>query len=201
MHDHHHHHHHDQPPEEVSDDRGRDTRRRRHGQPPWGRGGFAFGPPRRGRRSKRGDVRAAVLLLLEEQPRNGYQLIQELAERSGGAWRPSPGSVYPVLSQLQDEGLVEPDASNDGRGFALTTAGRAEVETRREQMGKPWEEAAAAVSEPRFELIGTARQVAAAVRQVMEIGSESQVGRATEILTETRRRIYQILAEDEPAAT
>jgi DNA-binding PadR family transcriptional regulator len=141
-------------------------------------------------------VRAAVLLLLEERPRTGYQLIQELAERSGGAWRPSPGSIYPVLSQLQDEGLVVPDPSNDGRGFALTEAGRTEVESRREQMGRPWETAAAAVSEPRFELGGATRQVVMATRQVMEIGTESQVARATELLTEVRRRLYQILAED-----
>jgi DNA-binding PadR family transcriptional regulator len=137
-------------------------------------------------------------LLLEEQPRNGYQLIQELAERSGGAWRPSPGSVYPVLSQLQDEGLIAPDDSNDGRGYTLTGAGRTEVEERREQMGKPWEEAAAAVSEPRFELFGTGRQVAAAVRQVMQAGTEAQVVQATEILTDARRKIYRILAEDAP---
>ncbi len=171
-------------------------RRSRHGQPRWEMGGY--GPPRRGRRSRRGDVRAAVLVLLEEQPRNGYQLIQELTERSGGAWRPSPGSVYPVLSQLQDEGLVAPDPTDGGRGFTLTDAGRNEVEEHRERLGKPWEVAAASVSEPRFELIGTARQVAGAVRQVMEIGTEVQVGRATEVLTEARRRIYQILAEDAP---
>jgi DNA-binding PadR family transcriptional regulator len=204
-HQHHHHHGAAERSEEAGSAQGRgDGRRRRHGQPPWGRGGFAAfgaGGPRRGRRTKRGDVRSAVLLLLEEQPRTGYQLIQELTERSGGAWQPSPGSIYPVLSQLEDEGLVTPDTSNDGRGFTLTDAGRTEVEAKREQMGKPWEAAAAGISEPRFELIGTARQVAAAVRQVMEIGTESQVARASEILTEARRRIYQLLAEDAPPAS
>jgi DNA-binding PadR family transcriptional regulator len=139
------------------------------------------------------------LLLLEEAPRTGYQLIQEITERSGGAWSPSPGSVYPVLSQLQDEGLVAPDASNDGRGFSLTDAGRAEVNEHRERMGKPWEDAAAAISEPRFELVGAARQVAAAIKQIMEVATDSQVSRATEILTEARRRLYQILAEDAPS--
>jgi DNA-binding PadR family transcriptional regulator len=175
-------------------------RRMRHG-PPWARGGFGMAGPRRSRRSRRGDVRAAVLLLLEEQPRNGYQLIQELTERSGGAWRPSPGSVYPVLAQLQDEGLVAPDDSTDGRGFTLTDAGRAEVAASRERMGKPWESAAAEMSEPRFALFATARQVAAAVRQVMEAGSDAQVAEAAEVLAETRRRIYRILAEDDVTTT
>jgi len=177
-------------------DRRGGGRRFRHG-PPWARGAMGMSGPRRGRRSKRGDVRAAVLLLLEEQPRNGYQLIQELTERSAGAWRPSPGSVYPVLSQLQDEGLVAPDETNDGRGFALTDAGRAEVEANRAQMGKPWEAAAAEMSEPRFVLLSTGRQVGAAVRQVMEAGSEAQVTQAAEVLADARRRIYRILAEDD----
>jgi DNA-binding PadR family transcriptional regulator len=166
------------------------------------RGEFGlYGPPRRmGRRSKRGDVRAAVLLLLEEQPRNGYQLIQELAERSGGAWRPSPGSIYPVLSQLEDEGLVEVDASASGRTFRLTEAGRSSVDENRAALGLPWEEAASKVSEPRFELLGTARQVAAAVRQVLEAGSEAQVAQATSVLSEARRSIYRILAEEDAGA-
>jgi DNA-binding PadR family transcriptional regulator len=156
--------------------------------------------PRRGRRSRRGDVRAAVLLLLEEGPRNGYQLIQELADRSEGAWRPSPGSIYPVLAQLQDEGLIAPDDSTDGRGFALTEAGRADVEANRERMGKPWEAASAEMSEPRMTLFGTTRQVAAAVRQVMEAGTDAQVAEAASVLADARRRIYKILAEDEPTS-
>jgi DNA-binding PadR family transcriptional regulator len=171
-------------------------RRLRH-VPPWARGGHPMGgPARRGRRSRRGEVRAAVLLLLEEEPRNGYQLIQELSERSGGAWRPSPGSVYPVLAQLQDEGLVAPDAASDGRVFGLTEAGRAEVEAKREAFGKPWDAAAKGMGGPRVELLATARQAAAAIRQVVEAGTDDQVTRVTEVLGEARRRIYLILAED-----
>ena len=75
------------------------------GGPMWGRGG-PFGGGRGRGRKRRGDVRAALLLLLAEEARNGYQLMQTIEERSGGRWRPSPGSVYPALAQLEDEGLV-----------------------------------------------------------------------------------------------
>jgi DNA-binding PadR family transcriptional regulator len=157
-----------------------------------------FGPGRR-RRSKRGDVRAAVLLLLEEQPRNGYQLIQELEERSHGAWKPSPGSIYPVLSQLEDEGLVVVQSSDAGRTFELTTTGRALVAERREAFGQPWDAAAATVGEPRFELMRAMRQVLHAARQVMDAGSDDQILKVAEILKDSRRRIYGILAEEEPS--
>ena len=87
--------------------------------------GFAVGPwameGRRGPRVRRGDVRAAALALLAEEPRNGYQLIQEIAERSGGVWQPSPGSVYPALQQLEDEGLIQAETPEGGRKrYALT---------------------------------------------------------------------------------
>jgi DNA-binding PadR family transcriptional regulator len=137
-------------------------------------------------------VRAAVLVLLEEQPRNGYQLIQELTERSNDAWRPSPGSIYPVLQQLEDEGLVEVNAAGSGRTYALTSAGRALVAEQREQLGKPWENADAGATGPSREMMSTARQVLLA-------GSETQVSRATKILVEARRALYGILAEGDEA--
>src|ERR1700756_1419759 len=92
--------------------------------------GFGFGPgPRgRGRKARRGDVRAAALLLLAEEPRNGYQIMQEIEQRSGGVWRPSPGSVYPALAQLEDEGLVGVEERDGRRTYVLTGAGRAYVE-------------------------------------------------------------------------
>ena len=159
-------------------------------------GHFRGGPGRRGgRRQRRGDVRAAVLVLLEEQPRNGYQLIQELAERSNDAWRPSPGSIYPVLQQLEDEGLVEGSTVGTGRTYALSAAGRTLVTEQRELLGKPWESADIAFSDGARELMGTARQVAMAARQVLIAGSTSQVGRASAILVDARRALYGILAE------
>src|SRR3982751_4938359 len=100
--------------------------------PGFGRGGGGFGgppaPPHRGgrggRRARRGDIRSAILLLLAEEPRNGYGLMQELEERSGGVWRPSPGSVYPALAQLEDEELVQTEQAGGGRVFSLTAKGK-----------------------------------------------------------------------------
>src|SRR4051794_38537649 len=110
---------------------------------PAGLFGGAGGPGfhgRRGRRARRGDVRAALLLLLAEEPRNGYQLMQEIEQRSGGVWRPSPGSVYPALAQLEDEGLVRTEEREGRRVYALTDDGRAHVEGQHDQPPPPWEE-------------------------------------------------------------
>ena len=171
-------------------------RRLRHG--PHSHGGpVQFGPGRR-RRSKRGDVRAAVLLLLEEQPRNGYQLIQEIEERSHSAWRPSPGSIYPVLNQLEDEGLITGTSGDGGRTFTLTPAGTAAVAQQRDALGQPWDSAAAEVGEGRFDLMRTTRQLWVAARQVMESGSDAQVKKATDIMKESRRRLYAVLSEEDP---
>src|SRR5437764_8183186 len=100
---------------------------------PWGRE-----MPFRRRRMRRGDVRAAVLVLLGEEPRNGYGLMQEIEQRSEGEWRPSPGSVYPALAQLEDEGLVRAEQEGSGRRFTLTDEGRAHVEEHRAELGEPW---------------------------------------------------------------
>ena len=158
------------------------------------RGGFS---PRGRQRLRRGDVRAAVLVLLEEAPRNGYQIIQELSERSNGAWRPSPGSVYPILQQLEDEGFIEISSSVSGKTYNLTTSGNALVDKDRATLGKPWESAAADVSDATSDLFGTLRQVVHAVRQVGMAGSDAQTQKAAAILADTRRSIYRLLAEDE----
>ncbi len=167
---------------------------------PGGPGGF--GPRwRRGRRIRRGDVRAAILLLVEEAPRNGYQIMQELESRSGGVWRPSPGSVYPALQLLADEGLIRSEtregSTDGGNVFELTDAGRSHVEEHRERFGSPWEQAGAGVPEGMRELGGLLGQVAVAVRQVMHAGTEAQVAAASQLLAETRRSLYRVLADDE----
>ncbi len=132
---------------------------------------------------------------MDEGPSNGYQLIQELTERSNETWRPSPGSIYPVLQQLEDEGLVEVSASGTGRSYTLTEAGRNLVNEQREQLGRPWENSAEGANVSARALMGTGRQVLLAARQVLIAGSESQVAKATAVLTEARRSLYGILAE------
>ena len=171
------------------------------GFPPFG--GFfhpgRFRGPRgwRGHRAGRGDVRNAVLALLSEQPLNGYQVMQELAQRSRGLWRPSPGSVYPALQQLGDEGLVRAEDREGRRVFQLTDAGRAYVDAHKDQFSAPWEAASASVDEGLVELRDLAFQVGGAVMQVAHAGSEAQVARARQVLTDTRKALYRILADEE----
>src|SRR6185312_5283845 len=104
---------------------------------------LGFGPRGRGGRGRgragRGDVRAAIISLLSEEPRNGYQIIQEINERTGGLWRASSGSVYPAISQLEDEGLIEPTDGNGRKLFALTEAGREHAERNAEQLRQLWQ--------------------------------------------------------------
>ena len=177
------------------------TGRGRGGPRGYGRHGrHGYGGPRgrhRGRRP-RGDVRAAILVLLDEEPRNGYGIMQEIEERSAGAWRPSPGSVYPVLQQLEDEGLVAPQETGERKLMALTEAGKAYVEENRESLGTPWETAAAGMSEDMLEIRTLIWQLGAAVHEIMSSGTEEQHARAKEVLAETRRSLYRILAGDEP---
>jgi DNA-binding PadR family transcriptional regulator len=174
--------------------------------PGYGRhGGFGpgFGPPMFGRGPKRGrgDVRAAIIALLAEEPMHGYQIITELTERSGGVWRPSPGSVYPTLQALEDQGLVTADQTEGRRVFSLTGEGRAEAEAAGDGPA-PWESAARGADRSLVDLRGLMFEVGAAIMQVGRAGSESQVKAVGEILTDTRRRIYLVLADgtsaDEP---
>jgi DNA-binding PadR family transcriptional regulator len=179
---------------------------------PGGRGGFegfsfgGFGPGGgggrfgRGRKARRGDIRTAALLLLAEEPRNGYQIMQEVQERSDGVWRPSPGSVYPALQQLEDEGLIRSSEGSGGTGkvFELTDAGRAQVGERDADAPAPWEQMSGDVSDQARELAGTMREVAAAFVQVMRTGSETQIAEARKLLSAARRDLYRILADGDP---
>jgi DNA-binding PadR family transcriptional regulator len=146
---------------------------------------------------RRGDVRAALLVLLDEQPHTGYSLMEEIERRSNGAWRPSPGSVYPTLQQLEDEGLVRAEEGEGRTPFTLSDAGKAYVEENREELGEPWAKPAEGVGEERLELRGLVGQIGAATLQVATAGDTTQVARAKELLAQTRRGLYQILADDE----
>jgi DNA-binding PadR family transcriptional regulator len=167
---------------------------------PWGhgRGGPWGGPPfGRGPRARRGDVRAALLVLLDEEPSNGYGLMQEIERRSEGVWRPSPGSVYPALSQLEDEGLVRTREEGGRRLYELTDEGRAHVEEHRDRLAEPWAAVADGQGTGVGELRSLASQVTAALMQVAFAGSDAQVEEAKGVLADTRRALYRILAEDD----
>jgi DNA-binding PadR family transcriptional regulator len=165
---------------------------------PGAHGFFGPGPVPHGAAPKvrKGDVRAAALALLAEGPRNGYQIIQEITERSHGIWRPSPGSVYPALQQLEDEGLVRAEEDGGRRMYRLTEDGLAHVAGNREALAEPWAAVADSVTEEMVDLRALFGQVGMALRQVAEAGTLAQHDRARQILAETRRSLYRLLAED-----
>jgi DNA-binding PadR family transcriptional regulator len=174
----------------VADDLG--STRKRHGGP---FGGPGFGPRGRGRR-RRGDVRTALLLLLADEPSNGYQLMQTLEERTEGRWRPSPGSVYPALAQLEDEGLIRSvPTDSTGRTFEITDAGREQVAERGERK-PPWDD-----EDPETDAFKAFRHTIGstvkAAAQVAQEGDPEQVAKAVEILKEARRSLYRLLAGDD----
>jgi DNA-binding PadR family transcriptional regulator len=172
----------------------------RHGREHFGRGAFFGGrgdPVFGGRRAGRGDIRAAILALLAEEGMHGYQIIRELSDRTGGAWTPSPGSVYPTLQQLQDEELVEEQKAGSGRRvYTLTDAGRAAADALPKPA--PWEQVAA--QDEAGDLRTLVFQVMGAVRNVAVAGTPAQVEAAQEVLRTTRRSLYRILAEDDSPA-
>lgn len=185
---------------------------RRGGFGPWGPGGPGdpgfpgrgfpgFGPGhhgrgrggRGGRRTRRGNVRSALLALLNERPMHGYEMIQELESRTGGIWRPSPGSVYPTLQMLEDEGLVTSEEQAGKKLFTLTDAGRTEAS---QLTTTPWEEVTEEAGQSATHAREAIGQLIVAVRQVMAVGTDDQQVRALEIIAEARRRLYGILAEE-----
>ncbi len=174
------------------DDPRRDPRT---GRPMRGFGGPGFGPgPRRG---GQGDVRGAILALLSERPMHGYQIIREIGERTGGVWRPSPGSVYPALQQLEDEGLVAIEKAEGRKVARLTEAGSAYVEGRRDELEGIWEAAMGGVDEGMFEVRNLAGQVFGAAMHVAVEGTGGQVAEAQKVLADAKRRLYGILSRED----
>jgi DNA-binding PadR family transcriptional regulator len=171
----------------------------------WGTfGGPGFGPwwgmgrPWRGPKARRGDIRAAILGVLAEQPMNGYQIIQEIATRSSGVWKPSPGSIYPTLQQLEDEGLVRVEEDAGRRAYTLTDEGRRYVTDHADEVSAPWHAmSGAGVDDGGLKpLIG---QVAGAIWQIMATGTPEQQAKSRDALVELRKKLYSILAEDDSA--
>ena len=177
----------------------------RQGPPPWVAGLFGLGSTheqRRGPRARRGDVRSAILDVLRAAEENGeqvngYQVIQQISERSEGAWRASPGSVYPTIQQLHDEGLVETDDERGRKTLALTDEGRQYVAEHADELAQVWKPFDRhATEETSFSgLKPEIGQVMGAVWQIVTSGSESQQRAAIDVLVETRRKLYGILAD------
>lgn len=175
----------------------------RHGPRGFGPGfGPEFGPwfgyRGRGGRGRRGDVRAAILLLLAGRPMHGYELIQQIRERSEDLWRPSPGSIYPALSQLEDEGLLSIEKIAGRKTAELTVAGIEYVETHRDEIGDPFAEVTESVGPNTVNLRALVKPLMLAMHQVASEGTPAQARKAAEVLTEARKSLYRILAEDEP---
>jgi DNA-binding PadR family transcriptional regulator len=138
-----------------------------------------------------------VLALLTERPMHGYEMIQEIDSRTGGAWRPSPGSIYPTLQLLEDEGVVvaTEDSGGGRKRFNLTEQGRAEAAEAAQT--PPWAEFAENTVNSWHDIRDAGAQAMNALRQVMMTGTDDQRERAAQVLDETRRKLYAILAESD----
>lgn len=171
--------------------------------PLFGGGPRGGGRRRHGGRSRagRGDVRITVLILLDEGPANGYQLMQAIEQRTNGAWKPSSGSIYPALQQLEDEGIVRIMEGEGRKMFALTDEGRQYVQEHRAEWTAPWEgigEDDGGASEEAVRIRDVIAQLAMAYMQVIQVGTESQREEAARVLVGTRQALYRILAADSP---
>jgi DNA-binding PadR family transcriptional regulator len=179
-HDHGHDHGHDHP------FGGRGMRGGQRGRWGGGRGGWAGG-----RRMPRGAIRTAILAALRDGPGNGYEVMRRLEEMSGGLWRPSPGSVYPHLQMLEDEGMVQSAEVDGGRTFTLTETGRAEAEKAK----LPWQEGGESDDDVRTLRLGMG-QLMSAAKQLAGAGEKAQIERGVAVIQKARKELYQILAED-----
>src|SRR5262249_22641445 len=144
-----------------------------------------------GPKVRRGDVRAAALALLAGKPLNGYQIIQEIEQRSDGLWRPRPRSLYPPPQQPEGEGPVRAEESEGRRAFHLTDTGRAYVESHKAELAAPWEALTETMADGALELRDLVGQVAEAIMHVARTGSTRQVSEAKRVLGETRRSLYR----------
>lgn len=157
-------------------------------------GGRGRGPRKPGGRAGRGEIRVAILGLLAEQPMHGYQLIQEIADRSGGRWHPSPGAIYPALSLLEDEGLITITADSGRKLAELTELGSAHLADHPEAHSAPWDERAGLGAHPGHGLRGAMQALGSAARQVARTGTPAQATAALAVLDAARRELYLILA-------
>jgi DNA-binding PadR family transcriptional regulator len=157
------------------------------------RGGRGSGYGGGRHRVRRGDVRSAILALLDDRPMHGYEMIQELEERTAGRWSPSAGSIYPTLQLLEDEGLIKGEEVDDRKVYALTDSGR-EVVPESSEGKRPWEQGDE--GSPRFQLRSELMRTIGAAKQIARVDDEQQLAKGAEILKDARRKLYGILAEE-----
>jgi DNA-binding PadR family transcriptional regulator len=196
------HHHHDPGDRGHGGFRGARSSRSGHegfgGFVPGAPGFGGFGPrgfmPPGPQRKRRGDVRIAILSLLSEKPSNGYGLIKEITDRSGGTWYPSPGSVYPTLQQLVDEDLIEAIGDGKRTDFQLTATGTEWVESHTKELAQVWQSADARIQADAG-LHESIAKLMGVIHQLRFAATDAQRAKAIETLDETRRSLYAILAD------
>jgi DNA-binding PadR family transcriptional regulator len=157
------------------------------------------GPLPRGPRARRGEIRAGILALLKEQPLNGYQVMQELERRSHGVWRPSPGSIYPTLQLLEDEGLIAAAETPEGKAYVLTARGTSWLAKHPRRAVAPWTQVADSAAGGYVALLDLLRAVNMTSRQIVQLGTPAQKEAAVEQLRATRKALLRILAEEDEA--
>ena len=145
-----------------------------------------------GRRMRGGDIRRAILQALRATPAHGYEVMRRLEEMSGGLWHPSPGSIYPHLQLLEDDGVVESVEHDGTRTFTLTDKGAAEAARDTEL---PWESNRDGGDEIRSLRLAVT-QLMSAAKQLSGVGDTAQIQRGIAVIQQARKEIYQILAED-----
>jgi DNA-binding PadR family transcriptional regulator len=151
-------------------------------------------------RARRGDIRLGILALLCEEPRNGYQLMQELEARSEGSWRPSPGSVYPCLQQLEDEELVEVRSSTQGKVYQLTSKGKTWAGKHAEELKAPWKQDRGEEGPgDRHALMQSIRQIMSMLGHLSQTGTPKQLEEAQRALDQARKAIGRIAFLDDDA--
>jgi DNA-binding PadR family transcriptional regulator len=190
-------HHHDHEGHDHSGFRGARSSRDGFGSGSGAPGFGGFGPrgflPPGPQRKRRGDVRIAILSLLSEKASNGYGLIKEITDRSGGTWYPSPGSIYPTLQQLVDEELIEPTGEGKRSDFRLTSSGKEWIEAHADELAQVWQSADARI-EADAGLHESIAKLMGVIHQLRFAASDVQRTKAIETLDETRRALYAILA-------
>jgi DNA-binding PadR family transcriptional regulator len=143
-------------------------------------------------RMGKGDVRAAILTLLADEPMHGYQIIRKIEEHTDGAWKPSPGSVYPTLQLLADEGLVSVQTANERKVYSLTDEGREAADAAH----APWAQTPPREHTGFSGLPKAGVDLAQVITHAMRTGSSAQQEQAVEVLDQARRKIYTILSQD-----